>query len=140
MNLSRRSIVAVFLLGVSFAACNTSSPSVGNPKVADPAVVTDQDDSLSAQEVMAGMAYWISNQCNNKRLDIQRNIPANVVPNIQIQAPNVNFSQRWNLISDATGYFVLQSQGNRRVLSIGRTLMNDGANAISLPKTVPTSP
>jgi Ricin-type beta-trefoil lectin domain-like len=145
MNLSHRSIVAALLLGVIIAACNTSSPSVGNPtvgnpSVAGPAVVTDQDGSLSAQEVMAGTAYWISNQCNNKRLDIQRNIPVNVVPNIQIQAPNVNFSQRWNLISDASGYFVLQSQGNRRVLSIGRILMNDGANAISLPKAVPTSP
>jgi Ricin-type beta-trefoil lectin domain-like len=138
MNFSHRSVIVVFLLGSSIAACNTSSPSVQNPRVTDTPVVTDRDEKFFAQALMPGTTYWISNMCNAKRLDVQRNLPASAVPNVQIRTADETLGQRWKLFYDGPGYVTLEAQSNRQVLSIGGGIKTDGGMTITLPKRTPT--
>ena len=144
MNLNHRSIIAIFLLGVAVSACNTSSLSTESPSTQ----VSESQDSISevdpstdvltTQAVSLGTIYWISNKCNGKRLDLQRNTPAGMVPNVQIRSGNDTLGQRWKLVNDASGFLTLESQGNKQVLSIARALKNDGAAAVTLLKGSPT--
>jgi hypothetical protein len=141
MNISRRSIVAVFLLGMSIAACNTSSPSERGSTELTTYLPIDQgsaEGSLSARALMSGVAYSISNACNGKRLDVQRNAAVGAVPNVQIRTADSGLGQRWKLTYDAPGYFTVESQINKQVLSVGSALTNDGANAVTSLKGKPT--
>jgi Ricin-type beta-trefoil lectin domain-like len=138
MNFNRPSIVAVFFLGLVVSACNTSSPATEIPAVTQNPPSEFEQDSLSAQALVSGATYWISNACNGKRLDVQRNAPAGAVPNVQIRTADTGLGQRWRLTYDAPGYFTVESQINKQVLSIGRALKNDGANAVTSPKGNPT--
>jgi hypothetical protein len=138
MNLSHRSSIAVFLLGMSFAACNTSSPATEIPAVNQNSSSGFEQDFLSAQALMSGTTYWISNMCNAKRLDVQRNVVAGAVPNVQIRTADSGLGQRWKLTYDAPGYFTVESQINKQVLSVGAALTNDGANAVTSLKGKPT--
>jgi hypothetical protein len=139
MNLNHRSIVALLLLGLALGACNTSSSSTAVSESQDSiAEVEASTDALSAQAVSVGTTYWISNKCNGKRLEVQRNTPAGAVANVQIRGGDNTLGQRWKLINDANGYLTLESQGNQQVLSIVQALKNDGAAAVTLAKGNPT--
>jgi Ricin-type beta-trefoil lectin domain-like len=139
MNLSRRSIIAIFLLGCAVSACNTSSPSTEVSESQDSlSEIEVSTDAVSSQAVSLGTTYWISNKCNGKRLDIQRNTPAGASPNVQIRNSDNTLGQRWKLVNDASGFLTLQSQGNKQVLSIARALKSDGAAAVTLAKASPT--
>ena len=139
MNLGRRAAIAVFLLGTSITACNTSSPTIEVPAVQDDISEVDAStDPLATQALSLGATYWISNKCNGKRLDLQRNTPAGVVPNVQIRTGDNTLGQRWKLVGDTSGFLTLESQGNKQVLSIARALKNDGAAAVTLLKGNPT--
>jgi Ricin-type beta-trefoil lectin domain-like len=136
MNLSRRSIIAVFLLGVAMSACTTSSPAT---EVQDsPSEIEASTDALSAQALSLSTTYWISNKCNGKRLDVQRNTAVGATPNAQIRNGNNTLGQRWKLVNDASGFLTLESQGNKQVLTIARALRTDGAAAVTLVKGNPT--
>jgi Ricin-type beta-trefoil lectin domain-like len=135
MNLNRRSIVRLFLFGLALTACNPVGPVL---EASVPQNVTEVDvDSLTSQAVSVGTTYWISNKCNAKRLDVQRNT-AGVTPNAQIRTGDGGLGQRWKVVNDASGYLTLESQGNKQVLSIGRALKNDGAVAVTAAKGNPT--
>jgi Ricin-type beta-trefoil lectin domain-like len=139
MNLSRRSITALFLLGVALSACNTSRPSTEVSGSQDSISEVDAStDALGTQAVSLGTTYWISSKCNGKRLDVQRNTPAGAIPNAQIRTADITLGQRWKLVNDANGYLTLESQGNKQVLTIARALKNDGAAAVTLVKGNPT--
>ena len=139
MNFNRSSILTIFLLVVAMSACNTSSPSTGISEVQGSiSEVEASTDAVSTQAVSLGTIYWISNKCNGKRLDLQRNTPTGMVPNVQVRNGENTLGQRWKLVNDTNGFLTLESQGNKQVLSIARALKNDGAAAVTLPKGNPT--
>jgi Ricin-type beta-trefoil lectin domain-like len=146
MNLSHRSIVAVFLLGMTIAACDTSSPSeqgVAELTVGvsiDPGTVEQgtAEGSLSAQALILGTTYWISNMCNAKRLEVQRNIPAGAVLNVQIRTGDDTLGQRWKLAYAGPGYVTFEVQSNGQVLTIGGGIKTDGGIAVTSSKRTPT--
>jgi Ricin-type beta-trefoil lectin domain-like len=138
MNLSRRSTIAVFLLGMSFAACNTSSPATKIPAVNQDSSSGFEQDFLSAQALMSGTTYWISNMCNAKRLDVQRNVAAGAVPNVQIRTADDTLGQHWKLAYDGPGYVRLEAQLNKQLLTISGGITTDGGIAITSPKRTPT--
>ena len=137
MNPSRRSIIAVFFLGVAVSACNTSSPAAGLPTVSQD-TASGFEHTLSAQALISGVTYWISNMCNAKRLEVQRNTPAGAVPNVQIRSGDDSLGQRWKLVYDGPGHVRIEAQSNRQLLSIRGGIKTDGGSAVTLPKQIPT--
>lgn len=138
MNLSRRSSVAVFLLGMSIAACNTSSPAKELPAVTQNPPSGSEQDTISAQALVSGTTYWISNACNSKRLEVQRNTPTGAIPNAQIRTADTTLGQRWRLLNGATGYYTLEAGSNKQVLAIAAGSLTEGAAAVTAVRGVST--